>query len=326
MESLTLTLLLILSVTGIVVTFIVTLARSSGRGLYSAFNASCSSFIDHSLFRFFGIPLDLLGGIYYIFILSFSIAVWFWGDLFWGFLMIAILFGAFFSFYFIMIQVFAVKDLCEWTIVGALVPIMNLGLFLVLVPSEAITVWASEVHAVVSMSVTGFAVLGALLAVVSFFLFVFFMDDLQMSKKEARVLSFLSDGAVLVAVSILCSGIAIVWVNEIISEIQVLSLALGVALVTAICEFTKVSRIRPALVMVSVKKSKMLKKEKELLKRLAFGVEGISLVSWLCLAFLFWYPAEEVAISQVMGMYVLLIIIAFILSQLVIPDPYENNR
>ncbi len=326
METLLLTSLLVLSLSGIAVTYVVTTARSSGRDLYSAFGFPCSSFVNHALFRFFRVPLDLWGGIYYIFILVLIGGAWIAGMPFWGLIFFFLVFGSLFSLYSIMMQLVAFRNLCEWTLVAAFVPIMNLGLFLLLAPISKVAEWTIAFYDQLFLLATVFSVAGAVLALFSFFTFLSFMEDLRISAWEAKVLSFLSESIWLVSVAVLGFGVGVIWVNGIFVEMQVLSLMLGVASVAAICEFTKISRIRPALVTLSLEKNDGKKEEKELLKRLSFGVEGIALISWLCVASFFILPPETFSVSQAAGTYVLLVTIAFLLSQLVIPNYYNGKR
>ncbi len=326
MEILLLTSILVLSLAGIAVTYMVTYARSSERELYSAFGFSCSSFTEHPLFRFFKVPLDLWGGVYYIFILAFTAGAWVWGMPFWGLLFFSLVFGSLFSLYSIMIQVITVRNFCEWTLVAAFVPIMNLGLFLLLAPVFKVADWITVTYDQLFLLATIFSAAGAVLAVFSFFTFLSFMDDLRISAWEAKVLSSLSEGIWLAVVGVLGLGVGVIWVNGNFVEMQVLSLMLGVTTVAAVCEFTKISRIRPALVMLSLQKNENKKEERELLKRLSFGVEAIALISWLCVAFFFILPMEIFFISQAAGTYVLLVTIAFLLSQLIIPNQYNDEK
>ncbi len=326
MESLLLTSILVFSLAGIIVTFMVTSARSSKSDLYSALGASCNSFIDHSLFRFFRVPYDLWGGIYYIFILVFLAGAWISGFPFWGLLFFTLLLGALFSLYSILIQMIALRNICEWTLVAAFVPIANLGLFLVFSPTPEVAEWISGWYEEIFLLVTVLSVAGAVLAVFSFFTFLSFMNDLRISAWEARILSYLSEGLTLFVAAVLSFGAGILWVNGVFEEMQILSLVFGIALVAAVCEFTKTSRIRPALVLLSLKENDNKKEERELLKRLSFGVEGISLISWIFLAFFFVLPMGTFTVSQAAGMYVLLVTIAFLFSQLIKQDPYGTKR
>ncbi|MFP4539883.1 MAG: hypothetical protein ACLFNN_03025 [Candidatus Paceibacterota bacterium] len=322
MEILSFSLLFVFSVIGIFLALKVFLMRFQEKDGSSSVAMSSCLFSKNSFFRFLGVPFDVLAGLYLTFLLVLVTGTWFLGGLFWGLLFLVLIFGVFFSIYALIVQVVAVRDLCKWTLAGALVPFLNLSVFLMLAPMDQVKGSVLFLYEEMIFTAVVFSLVGSVLTAISFFVFLSFMEDLLISRREAVVLSFISEAVWIFFAGLFSLVVIVFLLTESPTGMQIWSLILGVTLVAGICELTKITRIRPALVMVSLKKG--AKEERELLKRLAFGVEAISLLSWIFVTFLLFMPENSFSVQQVAGVYTLSVIVAFLLSQLVIPDPYEK--
>lgn len=326
MEELSLIFLFFLSLIGLLFTLMMTLTRFFDYNFYLNFKSTSSIFLKSSFYRFLGIPLDLWINFYYISVLFFVTTVWLDLVSFNGLLFLILIFGLFFSLYTVVIQVFVIKKIFGLLLVTSFIPFLNLFFLFLLGPVYILGDWISFFYTELFILIKVFASVGFVFSVFSFFTFLSFMDDLKISAWEAKILSSLSEGIWFSIITLLSFLVGILWVNNIFTETQNLSLMLGIVLVTAICEFIKMVRIRPGLIFLSVKKDKGKSKEKELLKRLSFGVEGISLVSWLTVFVFFILPVQIYEASDLTGIYLLLIIIAFLLSQFINHNLHESNK
>ncbi|MGM0629280.1 MAG: vitamin K epoxide reductase family protein [Patescibacteria group bacterium] len=329
MDNLLLVLLLILAFAGAVLSIWVFYVRMhlnrSSKDIARCFGVSCISVMDHSLFRFLGVPIDVWGIIYYVFLTASVVSVWVYGGIFWALLFLLACGGSLFSLYFILLQTLAIKAVCKPVLSALSFSLIFTGAFFVFAPvdvTELIRNISGEIYLLTKI----FSVTGLILASASFLSFLLFMEDMRISSREAVKLSLFSEGVLLSALLLLVLGVALVFIADGVRVIQLISFSLGVTLVAVICEFVKTVRIRSALVFISLKKSEDKKEEKELLKRLAFGVEGIAVTSWIFITFLFLViPEKSVYINQVAGLYILLVMIAFLLSQLVSSNILYGN-
>ncbi len=327
MEEISLNLIFILSLAGLMLMLSITLTRFFNYGFGLKFKDSYSVFLKNSFFSFFGVPLDIWVNFYYIFVLFFISGIWLNIFSLSGFLFFVLILGLFFSLYTIVIQVFVIKRIFKLVLFISFIPFINLTLLFLLGPVNIFIEWIATFYTELFFIIKVFASVGFILSVFSFFTFLSFIDDLQISSWEAKILSSLSEGLWFSILALLSFLIGVLWFNNVLTETQTLSLMLGIVLVTAVCEFIKMVRIRPGFVFLSVKKDKEKNKEKELLKRLSFGVEGISLVSWLMIFIFFIFPVPEVySVSNLAGIYLLLVLIAFLLSQLITPNFYGRNK
>ncbi|MGM0482530.1 MAG: vitamin K epoxide reductase family protein [Patescibacteria group bacterium] len=291
------------------------------------FGLPCILVTDHSLFRFLGIPVDVWGILYYVIFMASVAGLWMWSEVFWAPIFLLVSGGALFSLYFILLQILAIKKICNPVLAATSFPLIIASVFFLILPFdiiEPIRALSEEFYFLTKI----FSVSGLVLASLSFFSFLLFMEDMRISSKEALKLSFISEGIITSALALLALGVAMVFIAEDVNTVQVISFSLSITLVGVICEFVKTVRIRPALVFISLKRNEDKKEEKELLKRLSFGVEGIVITSWIFIAYLFLVISfKEIFVIQIMGLYVLLVMVAFILSQLVSSNIlYGNDR
>ena len=326
MEELFFKIIFFLSLTGLIFTSLVSLSRFFSLSICLNFKSSCSAFLKNSFNRFFGVPLDIWINFYYISVLFLVSAVWIDAFTLNGLLFYILIFGLFFSLYSILVQVFVVKKILGFILVTSFIPFLNLVFLFFLGPIHILEEWISYFYNELYLLVKVFSVVGFILAFFSFFTFLSFMDDLHISAWEAKILSSLSEGIWFSIITLLSFLVGLLWVNSFFAETQNLSLVLGIILVTSICEFIKMVRIRPGFVFLSVKKEREKNKERELLKRLSFGIEGISLVSWLTVFVFFILPVQAYEVTNLTGIYLLLVVIAFLLSQFITPNFYEGNK
>jgi hypothetical protein len=327
MAELSLNLIFILSLIGLGFMLSITLTRFFNYNLRLSFKDSYSVLLKNSFFSFFGIPLDIWINFYYGLVLIIISAIWLNIFPISGFLFFVLLFGLFFFLYAVVIQVFVIKRIFKLVLFLSLIPFINLTVLFLFGPVNIFTVWIATFYTELFFIIKVFASIGFILSVFSFFTFLSFMDDLQISSWEAKILSSLSEGIWLSILGLLAFLVGVLRFNNMLTEIQILSLMLSIVLVTAVCEFIKMVRIRAGFVFLSVKKDKEKNSEKQLLKRLSFGVEGISLVSWLMIFIFFVLPVPEVfKVSNIAGIYLLLVLIAFLSSQFIKPNLYGSNK
>ena len=308
--------LITLSVLGGSIMLALMSARLRKRALPFLSGSPSSYFTDHSLYRFIGIPLDVLGVLYYVFVAVLASMFFTEGGVSWGVLFFVLLFGSLFSLYMLLVQIVAVKSYCEWSFIALTIPIIALGGALLSVPADQVSAWIVENISELHLLMVIMAAAGVALSTVSFFVFMTFMEDMRLSSYELQALSVLSEGAWISVVGFFTASISLVWVTESIPDIQSLSFLMGVMLVIAVCEFVKLTRIRPAFVWVFLKRGEQSTEERGLLKRLAFGVEGLTFVSWLCVA-LFLLVFDNLSVAYMSGVYILIIAVSVLLSQLV---------
>ena len=278
----------------------------------------------HSLFL--GLSTNLWTGLYFFSLSLFVFFTYFSGGYYWVFIFILLLFGSLFSVYMMFLRVFVFKDFSNRRFLFGSIPIIFLLFFIFFSPFILVFSYSSALYDHLFSLLIIFSFIGSILALFSFFVFVFSMKDMLISKKEAIVMSLISDTMWLLIFGLLAVNLVLMTVVDEVFEMRVISLVMGIVVVVAICEYTKILRIRPLLVLWSLRNGKRFYHEREILKRLAFGVESISLISWFSITFFLVTPSGLVDFFQAIGMYMLLIVVAFLLSQLTTSSLYEGDE
>lgn len=267
--------------------------------------------------HFLSLSYDVWALFYYLFLITVVVSLRFWGGPFLVILFFAVTFGAVLSIYFILTQVMVRKDSYGLALTSSFIPVLLLGTLFLMAPIADLIELIQGMREGLFVAISILSLSGLILAVASFFTFLSFMDDMSISLQEHKRLSLISDGTIVFLVSLFILSLGCFLVAGSVIEMQVISLSMSIILVSAICEFTKTARVRPALAFLSLKINEHRFEEKELLKRLAFGVEGIAVTSWLFVTFIFFVPMGSIDIFQTIGLYILLVMVSFLLSQLI---------
>lgn len=248
------------------------------------FKGKCTDVINSDFSKFFGIPVELLGMAYYASIaIGYGFAVVFSAQVPWltG-VLLTISFGAFlFSLYLTFIQVVVLKKLCTWCLLSAA--------FTTIIAALAVYGSLEVIGPFLGQYREGFLVLHLLgmamglgsATLVDFFFFRY-LKDFRISKAEASVLSAISEFIWFALGIIILSGMAL-YLPEAASynaNPKFIMKALIVLILIVNGAFLNLV-VTPKMVKISFGK-KHDHQDAELVKirRIAFGLGPISIVSW----------------------------------------------
>jgi uncharacterized membrane protein len=296
--------------------------KQSHESMVCPLNGKCENVIQSSYSRFLGMPVEILGLVYYVAIVLVYSVLLFIPDLGIPFVVFVVLttttVAVLFSAYLTFVQIVLLKELCTWCLTSAGLCVVIFALALMNSSTGFIELLARHQHFFVTSYLAGVS-LGVGGATIAGVLFFKFLKDLRISHQEDDILRTISQITwVGVAVAVL-SGLALytpgvaTWYHPSVFAVSVL--VLGAIIINDAFLSLKIA---PELVNISFGRGHKDMPEKLRSKRRAsFALTAVSLVSWYALLALVVLVSVPIDFAPLATMYVSLVAIAFIASQVV---------
>lgn len=279
--------------------------------------SNCSDVIQSDFSKFFNIPIELLGILYYAVVALGYGAKLIWPEAYWiGHLLVPATTIAFlFSIYLTFIQIFALRKLCTWCLTSAalctiLVVLTFLGSWDVVIPFlEAYRTPIVLVH------LLGMA-LGLGAAAMADLFFFKFLRDFRISEMEASVLRTFSEVIWFALGIIIVSGVGL-FLPDSATLLTSSKFLMKMVVITVIVVNGALLNllIAPKLVHITFKKEHHHKKgELHTSRRLAFLLGPVSLISWLWAFVLGGLRGVPFSFGQILAIYIGTIVIGMLIG------------
>jgi uncharacterized membrane protein len=270
--------------------------------------ADCQTVIHSQYSRFMGVPVELLGMLYYIgialgyglYISGAAFLPWWFGYLLFFVTGMAFLFSG----YLTAIQVVTIKNYCTWCLTSAalctLIFLLSFNTsYSIFVPFllRYQDVWAA-LHTL-SIGV----IVGAW--TVTFFFFIRFLRDFRISKKEAQVLDGVSEILWLAFGVVIMSGLGLLLPDLEIGYVEPrLAVESVMVVVLVVVSVILSMSVEPRLINISFGKKHNHKKG-ELLRdrKRAFILSTMSVVSWYFLFFMTVFEGIQLTFEPLLAIY-----------------------
>ena len=281
--------------------------------------SDCNAVINSQFSSFFGIPLEILGLIYYS-----TIAITYGtflalpnlisSNLLFVTLSLTTI-GFFFSIYLIFIQAFAIKQWCVWCLTSAslcgvifLTTILGSG-------SGIIQILQDNLQIILTLNLIGLA-LGVGGITIYDILFIKFLRDLKIASYENEILKTISQIIWLAIFIFTASGIGLITKVTNLNTANQLSISLIILLIIIVNEVIINIFITPKLIDISFGKRHIhAVGELHRLRKLSIIVSIISFISWYSLLIIMLLPTElEIALSNILLLYILVLLVGFTLG------------
>lgn len=295
---------------GFLLAFYIRHKKYADEKLVCPLDSDCESVIHSDYSVFLGVPVEMLGMVYYgIVSVAYGLFLMF-PQFISPFAIFSVLVlsttAFFFSIYLTSIQIFAIKQLCTWCLVSA--GLSTAIFFTTLAGSEFgfINLLAEYKWIVLMFHLFGFAVgLGAV--TVTDILFFKFLKDFKISEFEADVLHTLSQVIWFALAVLVISGFGLYLpeAQELNQSGKFLAKMLIVGIIVINGVFLNIA-VSPKLVRISFeKKHEHEKGELRKLRKLAYASGAVSLASW------YYASALGMAKSPTLGFWGLLLVYLF---------------
>jgi uncharacterized membrane protein len=312
-------LLLLLGFGGFILAFFIYRKKRIKKPLICPLRSDCNVVINSKYSKFLGFPVEILGIVYFLFIMvlqgfflffpNLSVNEWF------SFVSVFVSFGAFiFSLYLTAVQLFGLKQFCAWCITSAF---FSFGIFYITLISFdfnlIIPILLEYRSYFVILHVLG-AALGVGGATITDMLFFRFLRDYKISVEEADVVNSISQ-IIWVALGILfISGVALYLpaTERLDDSAKFLTklFALSVLVINGV--FLNIV-VAPKLSQIYFSSDdKSIDKNIRKLRRLAFSLGGISIVSWYFIFILGALRTFTLNFQEFMSIYIILLLLAII--------------
>lgn len=288
--------------------------------LVCPFKGNCSEVIQSDYSRFLGVPVELMGMGYYVFIALGYGAVLIWPSVFWlEFGLLIASSGAFlFSVYLTFIQFFNLKQLCTWCLLSATISTCIFA-FSAFGSIQMVYPLLIEYRSFIIVAHVLFMALGLGAATMADVFFFRFLRDFRISQEENAVLSMISEFIWLILAGVVITGLAL-YVPEAARynetpKFLVKAIVVGVIILNgAFLNF----KVAPQLVKISFgKKHEHHEGELVRIRKIAFALGPISIGSWYS-AFLLGMTPGSIPYSfvQIFAVYLLILAIGITFGQL----------
>lgn len=296
--------------------------QRTGETLICPIGTTCDTVIHSKYARFLGIPVSLVGMFYYALIVVAYSTFLFRSDLLHPtitFFILGITLTAFlFSLYLTFIQAFALRQWCTWCLISA--SFCTLIFSFVLLSSEYgfITLLAEHHGIFMGLNILAIA-LGLGGATISNIMFFKFLKDLRISEFEADVLNTLSQIVWFALALFMITGLGLYLPEsaELDQSAGFLVKMIAVAVIILNGAFLNLM-IAPNLVKISFGQShKHEKGELRYIRKLAFALGAISLVSWYSVFVLGLLRTLTAGFLTILLFYLGLLAVAIMVSQFI---------
>ena len=309
-------LIILLSLCGLSIAFYIHHKKHQPKKLVCPIGSDCDKVVRSEYAKFFGLPVELLGVAYYgLIFLSYLVFLAF-PEFYWPY-SIAVIFpisliAVLFSFYLVFIQIFTLKEICTWCMGSALISCFIFALSAVSSDLAFVSFLGAYHEVILIVHVMAMA-LGLGGATITDVLFFRFLKDKKISWEEKGTLDTLSQFLWTVLAIAVVSGLGL-YLPEVarLNESAKFLVKAVVVLVIIINGATLNLLVSPKLIKLSFDQ----KEESRALRRLAFGLGAVSIVSWYSAFILGMLKSIPVSFMVGLAIYIALLVVAIFMSQL----------
>jgi uncharacterized membrane protein len=310
-------LILIFSLGGLSLASFIYKKKRIKKPLICPLRSDCNTVINSSYSKFLGIPVEILGIIYFSLVLLMQL-FFIWNSIVspWlSFISLFVSLGAFvFSLYLTAVQVFGLKQFCTWCITSAF---LSFGIFYVTILAVDLKpiaeILSSYRDIFVIIHVLG-AAIGVGSATVTDLLFFRFLRDYKITEEEAGIINSISQ-IIWVAIGILfISGVGLYLpgserLND-SAKFMTKLFALGVLVINGV--FLNIV-VAPRLSKIYFSQDeKIIDIGIRKLRRIAFSLGGISIISWYFIFILGALRSFTLNFTEFMSIYIGLLLLAVV--------------
>lgn len=297
--------------------------KKHGRKLMTCpLKLDCNAVIHSSYASFFGIPVEVIGVFYYLFIALSYLAVLFWQPLatsVLGLILLSVSALAFlFSVYLTFIQIFAIRQLCSLCLTSALISGTILWLSLIATQIDFVAVLVQYQPIILMLHVLGvtLGVGGATLSDIFFFRFI---KDLRISHEESDVLRTISQVIWFALGLLVLSGLGLLLsdYNNLMLSSAFLA-KVGMVLVLILNGLVLHYLVSPQLVRISFG-IRHIHEAGELhrLRKLAYALAAVSIITWYAIFFLDLLPTVPSSAFTIFAVYAAVVLAGVGISQVI---------
>lgn len=312
---------IVLALAGFIIAATIRHKKKIGQSMVCPLGSDCNSVIYSSYSKFFGIDVVNAGLVYYAIIATLYTYIALFSqsipDIVYviGFLMTV---GAvIFSVYLLIVQALVIKEFCFWCVLSALA---SFGLLIssAIALGSILVIFLMEYKTVIVILHALSAALGVGTVLVTDVFFMKFLKDFRISQSESEILDTLSQVVWFALGMLILTGIAlyIPASAELLMKTKFIAkvIIVGVVLVNGILLNLLVA---PQLVKISFGEIPLDTPDQlHHLRRLAFAFGAVSIISWLCTFILGSVRSVPLSTSAILGIYLGIVLLAVIGSQL----------
>lgn len=306
---------------GFMLAFYIRHKKASQEVLVCPLDGKCEEVVHSEYSKFFGIPLEVIGMIYYA-LVGISYAIFVVSPIFYSSLAIFLIFGAtitafLFSLYLTFIQAFVLKKWCTWCLVSAGFCTVIFVSALIGSSVNFIDLLADYRFLILLLHTFGF-VLGVGGATITDVFFFKFLKDFKISEWEAEIMHTLSQIIWFALAILIISGIGLYLpaAERLIASPKFLVklVVVGAIIINGIFLNLIVS---PQLIRISFgEKHNHKVGELHHIRKLAFALGAVSLTSWYIALILGMLRSIPLSFIAALGVYAGVLLIAIIGSQI----------
>lgn len=312
----------ILALVGFSISLYIHHKKTSSQSLVCPFRSRCEMVIYSQYSKFFGIPLERIGMVYYgliaICYALFSVGYFSSSITTFTIVLFALSLCAFiFSLYLILIQLFTLKEWCAWCMASALVSTLILAAAIINLGDSFIPLLSKYRTFITGLHLFGFA-LGLGGATVTDIFFFRFLKDFKISESEAEVLHTISQVIWFALGLLIISGLGLYLpVFESLNQNPKFLLKLIVVGVIVVNGFLLNLIVSPKLVKISFGgQHEHEAGELRRLRKICFALGSVSFVSWYSAFILGIIRSTPYSLSELLAMYIFVLLIVILISQL----------
>ncbi len=314
-------LIVIASFAGLAISLYIHHKKQAGESMVCPLRGNCETVVHSQYSRFFGIPLEYLGVLYYALVaLSYVILLGFpylVHQTFIFFVVSASLAAFLFSLYLTFIQLFALRQLCTWCLASACISTLIFLFSIISSQYNFVPLLAEHRGLLLVGHLVGVA-LGLGGATITDIFFFKFLKDYRISEAEADILHTLSQVIWFALGLLTLTGVAIFLPERaalvVSAKFLLKILIVGVIIVNGL--FLNIL-IHPRLISISFGiEHPHQSGELSRLRRLVFALGAVSLVSWYSAFALGLLPTVPFSFERLLLIYLLALALAIGVSQL----------
>jgi len=317
-------LIILASFAGFILSFYIHMNKKKAKKMICPMKGNCSNVVNSQYSKFFGVPVELLGMLYYGIVLFGYVIVLTFADMHLPLLSYSLLLatgGAFlFSGYLTFIQVFTIRQICTWCFTSAGLSTL---IFIVAYTFSLgeVAGLLQEYKPVIVIAHAMATALGLGAATLADFFFFKFLKDYKISEKEAQILDHISQFIWLMLGVIVLTGIGLFLPiqGQYLESSKFIAKMIIVSVIVVNGAFLNLV-VAPKLVKISFdKKHEHHHKKGELRRsrRLAFSLGPISIVSWYSAFILGSVRSIPLTAAEGLTVYGVLVLIAILAGQVI---------
>lgn len=313
-------LVIFLAIGGFAISTYIRNKKKKAKPMICPMKGNCHAVTSSKFSKFLGMPVELLGMLYYgLLAIGYGLVISLPVAMPLTYILLAITTGGFlFSLYLTFIQVITIRQLCTWCLASATITtaIFAIGLF---VGMDMVIPYLEHIEPVlITLNFLGLG-LGIGAATVSDTLSLRFLRDFRISEMESDIIQTIFQitwvGLVVIVISQL--GLYLVDIDT-LNRSPIFQVKMIALLVMIVSGWFLNLNVAPRLVDISFrKKHKHHQGELHSLRRLSFGLGSFWVVSWYSVLLLTVTPLAIYSFAQLMVVYLLLLLIGLVVSQLI---------